>query len=289
MAKILITGANGQLGNEMRCVATNDTNNNYVFTDVADLDITDTNSVSSFFKEINPDFVVNCAAYTAVDKAEDEIEVCSLINSKAVENIATAAKDIDCKVIHISTDYVYDGNATKPYNENDITSPKSVYGKTKLKGEEAILTILPNSGIVIRTAWLYSTYGKNFVKTMIDLGKVRDSLNVVNDQKGTPTYAADLALAINQIINTPTFIPGIYNYSNEGECSWYEFACLIHELAEVKCKINPIPTEQYPTKATRPKYSVLNKNKIKETYGITIPNWEESLKKCIDILNKNNI
>ncbi len=289
MAKILITGANGQLGNEMRCVATNDTKNSYVFTDVADLDITDAKAVASFFKELNPDFVVNCAAYTAVDKAEDEIELCSLINSKAVENIATSAKNIGCKVIHISTDYVYDGNATKPYNEDDITSPKSVYGKTKLKGEEYILTILPNSGIVIRTAWLYSAYGKNFVKTMIDLGKVRDSLNVVNDQKGTPTYAADLALAINQIINTPTFIPGVYNYSNDGECSWYEFACLIHDFAGVKCKINPISTEQYPTKATRPTYSVLNKNKIKETYGITIPNWKESLKKCIGLLNKNNI
>lgn len=289
MAKILITGANGQLGNEMRCIATNDTKNSYVFTDVADLDITNAKTVTSFFNELKPDFVVNCAAYTAVDKAEDEIEVCSLINSKAVENIATAAKNIGCKVIHISTDYVYDGDATKPYNEDDITSPKSVYGKTKLKGEESILTILPNSGIVIRTAWLYSTYGKNFVKTMIDLGKVRDSLNVVNDQKGTPTYAADLALTIKQIINTPTFIPGIYNYSNEGECSWYEFACLIHELAGVECKINPISTEQYPTKATRPAYSVLNKSKIKEIYGITIPNWEESLKRCIDILNKNNI
>ena len=217
MAKLLITGANGQLGSEIRNLAKSDDINSYIFTDIEELDITDLNAVCNYTQIHKPDFIINCAAYTAVDKAEEEIELCTKINCLAVENIAKGAKSIGAKVIHISTDYVYGGDSSTPYIESDATEPKSVYGTIKLKGEMVLKDILPEDSITIRTSWLYSTYGKNFVKTMIMLGKERESLNVVSDQRGTPTYAKDLANAIIQIVNAKNFIAGTYNYSNEGE------------------------------------------------------------------------
>ena len=285
MAKFLITGANGQLGNEMRCIANNDNINSFIFTDVQELDITDLDAVCNFAEIHKPDFIVNCAAYTAVDKAEEDIELCSKINCFAVENIAKAAKNIGAKVIHVSTDYVYGGDAITPYLESDKCNPKSVYGKTKLDGENKLQEILPNDSVIIRTSWLYSTFGKNFVKTMITLGKEQDSLNVVSDQRGTPTYARDLAKVIMAVAEAKEFVAGIYNYSNEGECSWYDFTCEIHNIAVIKCSVNAITTEEYPTKAQRPAYSVMEKSKIKNTFGLTIPNWKESLKDCIELLN----
>lgn len=287
MAVLLITGANGQLGNEMRCIADCDNINSFIFTDVEELDITNFSDICNFVEIHKPDFIINCAAYTAVDKAEDDNEICAKINTLAVENLANAAKIANAKIIHVSTDYVYGGDATMPYIESDTTNPKSVYGKTKLHGEIALANILPEQSITIRTSWLYSSYGRNFVKTMISLGKERESLNVVCDQRGTPTFARDLANAIMSIVKSNKFEAGIYNYSNEGECSWYEFACEIFKLAKIDCKVNAITTDQYPTKAQRPAYSVLDKSKIKRVYGLEIPEWRESLKECIKLLNSN--
>ncbi|MBR2476148.1 MAG: dTDP-4-dehydrorhamnose reductase [Bacteroidaceae bacterium] len=287
MAVLLITGANGQLGNEMRCIADRDNVNSYIFTDVEELDITNFSDICNFVEIHKPDFIINCAAYTAVDKAEDDSEICAKINTLAVENLANAAKIANAKVIHVSTDYVYGGDATMPYIESDTTNPKSVYGKTKLEGEIALANILPEQSITIRTSWLYSSFGRNFVKTMISLGKERESLNVVCDQRGTPTFARDLANAIMSIVNSNKFESGIYNYSNEGECSWHEFACEIFKIADIDCMVNAITTDQYPTKAQRPAYSVLDKSKIKKVYGLEIPEWRESLKDCIKLLNSN--
>lgn len=287
MAVLLITGANGQLGNEMRCIADRDNVNSYIFTDVEELDITNFSDICNFVEIHKPDFIINCAAYTAVDKAEDDSEICAKINTLAVENLANAAKIANAKVIHVSTDYVYGGDATMPYIESDTTNPKSVYGKTKLEGEIALANILPEQSITIRTSWLYSSFGRNFVKTMISLGKERESLNVVYDQCGTPTFARDLANAIMSIVNSNKFESGIYNYSNEGECSWHEFACEIFKIADIDCMVNAITTDQYPTKAQRPAYSVLDKSKIKKVYGLEIPEWRESLKDCIKLLNSN--
>lgn len=287
MAVLLITGANGQLGNEMRCIADCDNINSFIFTDVEELDITNFSDICNFVEIHKPDFIINCAAYTAVDKAEDDNDICAKINTLAVENLANAAKIANAKIIHVSTDYVYGGDATMPYIESDTTNPKSVYGKTKLDGEIALANILPEQSITIRTSWLYSSYGRNFVKTMISLGKERESLNVVCDQRGTPTFARDLANAIMSIVKSNKFEAGIYNYSNEGECSWYEFACEIFKLAKIDCKVNAITTDQYPTKAQRPAYSVLDKSKIKRVYGLEIPEWRESLKECIKLLNSN--
>ncbi len=287
MAVLLITGANGQLGNEMRCIADRDNINSFIFTDVEELDITNFSDICNFVEIHKPDFIINCAAYTAVDKAEDDNEICAKINTLAVENLANAAKIANAKIIHVSTDYVYGGDATMPYIESDTTNPKSVYGKTKLDGEIALANILPEQSITIRTSWLYSSYGRNFVKTMISLGKERESLNVVCDQRGTPTFARDLANAIMSIVKSNKFEAGIYNYSNEGECSWYEFACEIFKLAKIDCKVNAITTDQYPTKAQRPAYSVLDKSKIKRVYGLEIPEWRVSLKECIKLLNSN--
>lgn len=285
MAKFLITGANGQLGNEIRRIANIDELNSYIFTDIQDLDIADLNAICNFVEINKPDFIINCAAYTAVDKAEDNIALCTKINCEAVKNIANAAKANGAKVIHVSTDYVYGGNAKKPYSESDETNPKSVYGITKLNGEKRLLEILPNDSVIIRTSWLYSTYGNNFVKTMIQLGKERESVNVVGDQQGTPTYARDLAKVIIAIAEAKEFVAGIFNYSNEGECSWFDFACEIHHYAGIKCNVNAITTDEYPTKAQRPAYSVMDKSKIKRTYGIDIPEWKKSLKDCIELLN----
>ena len=275
--KILITGANGQLGNELQKIASIYPHLEFFPTDIDTLNLCNKEEVKSFLNKISPEYIVNCAAYTAVDKAEDEIEMCYQINRDAVRNLAETAQK-HTRIIHISTDYVFDGTAKTPLHESDRTNPQSVYGKSKLAGEEILMQIRPES-IIIRTAWLYSSFGNNFVKTMIRLGKERDSINVVNDQIGTPTHAGDLAKAILDII-VSGWSPGIYHYSNEGVCSWYEFALKIHELAGIPAgKLHPIPSSEYPTKAKRPMYSVLDKTKIKSTFQIVIPEWEESLKK----------
>lgn len=281
---ILVTGSNGQLGNEIRRISANHENNfRFFFTDVAELDITDLKAVDSFIKENNIKYIINCAAYTAVDKAEDDVDLCYKINRDAVANLGLAATNNNAKVIHISTDYVYDGTANKPYVETDTVNPQSVYGKSKQEGEAELLKACADS-IIIRTAWLYSIFGNNFVKTMIKLGKEHETLNVVADQRGTPTYGTDLAKTIVKILDFSEangFKPGIYHYSNEGATTWYDFTLAIHKEAGINtCKVNPITTEQYPVKATRPKYSVLDKTKIKSTFNLTIPKWEESLNNC---------
>lgn len=283
MIQVLVTGANGQLGNEFRILA-KDSNLSFIFTDVAELDITNSSAISLFLTQNKIDYIINCAAYTAVDKAETDIELATLINSKAPELLAIESKKRNIKFIHVSTDYVFDGKNYKPYIETDIVSPQSVYGNTKLQGELNALRENSNT-IIIRTSWLYSSFGNNFVKTMIRLGNEKDSLGVIFDQVGTPTYAKDLAQTILTIISSD-FIPGIYHYSNEGACSWFDFAKEIHDLTKINCNVNPIETKDYPTPASRPHYSILNKSKIKNTYNIQIPHWKESLKKCIEKLEK---
>lgn len=285
---ILITGAKGQLGSELQAIQSQYPELNFIPTDVDELDLTDKKAVAAFVKAHAIDYIVNCAAYTAVDKAEDDAELCYKINRDAVKNLAEAAVG-KAKIIHISTDYVFDGTATVPYKETDATHPQSVYGKSKREGEEVLLSVCPES-ILIRTAWLYSIYGNNFVKTMLRLGKERSELNVVYDQQGTPTYAADLAQAIASIIvyseKEKRFPAGIYHYSNEGVTTWFEFTEKILQFAGITtCTVHPIPTSQYPTKATRPMYSVLDKTKIKETFGLIVPEWEQSLQKCVQLLS----
>lgn len=284
---ILITGANGQLGKEMQKLLENSNNFCTHFTDIEELDITNLNAVENFTITHNIQYIINCAAYTAVDLAENNIEIAEEINHIAVENIGKAAFKANARVIHVSTDYVFDGTSCRPYIEEDKTNPQSVYGITKLNGEKALVKILPNCHIVIRTSWLYSSYGKNFVKTMLNLGKTKNNLNVVADQIGTPTHAGDLANVIYQIISGDKWIPGIYHFSNEGVCSWYDFTKMIHKIAGITgCSVKPISTEEYPSLAKRPAYSVLNKTKIKKTFGVEIPYWIDSLEKCINELNK---
>ncbi len=289
---VLVTGANGQLGSELRrATVDHEANLNFIFTDVAELDITNLQVVDQFVKDNNIKYIVNCAAYTAVDKAEDDIELCYKINTEATRNLGIAATNNEAKVIHTSTDYVFDGTGNRPYLETDAVNPKSVYGKSKQEGEAALLQACPDS-IVIRTAWLYSIYGNNFVKTMIKLGTERDALNVVADQTGSPTNAADLARVIVKILDRSEslnhFDAGIYHYTNEGVTSWYDFTVAIHKYAGITtCKVSPITTDQYPTRASRPQYSVLDKNKIKTTFELAIPQWEDSLKVCVDELKQN--
>ena len=290
MKNILVTGAYGQLGNEVRILSANYPEYNFLFTDVDSLDITDKNELIDFVTGNDIRYIINCAAYTAVDKAEDDAELCEKINATAVKNLGLAAAEAGAGIIHVSTDYVFDGSSCRPYTEDMPTKPCSVYGKTKLKGEKNLLKACPNA-IIIRTAWLYSPFGNNFVKTMIKLGSERESLNVIFDQVGTPTSALDLAAAIlkamDQTIDTDHEKGGVYHFSNEGVCSWYDFTIKIHEIAGIKtCKVNPIETKDYPTKAARPHYSVLNKSKIKQTFNITIPHWEASLKDCIKELSE---
>ena len=276
----LITGANGQLGNEMRILSAENSEYTYFFTDVAELDICNEQAVSDFVKANNIHVIVNCAAYTAVDNAEDNVELCTKLNADAVGYLAKAAEANEAEFIQISTDYVFDGTAHIPYQETEPTCPNSVYGHTKLAGEQNALSLCSRS-LVIRTAWLYSTFGNNFVKTMIRLGKERDTLGVIFDQEGTPTYARDLARAIFAAIRQGV-VPGVYHFSNEGVCSWYDFTKAIHRLAGITtCSVKPLHTSEYPTKAKRPHYSVLDKTKIKNMYGIEIPYWEDSLKECI--------
>ena len=278
--KLLITGANGQFGNEMRVLAAQHPQHTYIFTDVQELDICDQQGVDHFVAQHRPDVIVNCAAYTAVDKAEDNAELCDRLNHLAPAYLAEAAQAHGAALIHISTDYVFDGIAHIPYTEDTRPCPNSVYGRTKLAGEQEVLAHCTRS-MIIRTAWLYSEFGNNFVKTMLRLGKERETLGVVFDQIGTPTYAADLASAIYAAIEHG-IVPGVYHFSNEGVCSWYDFTIAIHRLARIdSCKVSPLHTDEYPAKAPRPHYSVLDKTKIKQTYGIDIPHWEASLAKCL--------
>lgn len=280
LKNILITGANGQLGNEMRIVAANQGYATYHFTDVAELDICDEEAIDRFVVDHDIDCIVNCAAYTNVNKAEEDAILCDKLNHLAPANLARIAAKHGAALIHISTDYVFNGEHYTPYTENDATCPNSVYGSTKLAGEEAIMALCPTA-VIIRTAWLYSTFGNNFVKTMLRLGSERTELGVVFDQVGTPTYAHDLACAIQQIIIKGT-VPGIYHYSNEGVCSWYDFTKAIFDLGGITtCTLKPLHTNEYPTPAARPHYSVLDKTKIKQTYGIEVPYWMDSLRNCI--------
>jgi len=280
---ILITGCNGQLGNEMQLLEKEDAANNYFNTDVAELDITNVEAIEQFLAANNIEGIVNCAAYTAVDKAEANEEFCTLLNAEAPGYLAHAIEKRGGWMIQISTDYVFDGTQHIPYQEDEDTCPNSVYGRTKLVGEFNVLKLCQQS-MVIRTAWLYSTFGNNFVKTMIRLGNERPELGVIADQIGTPTYARDLARIIMTAISEG-IQPGIYHFTNEGVASWYDFTKAIHRLAGITtCHVRPLHTSEYPTAAQRPPYSVLDKTKIKQTYGIEIPYWEESLKECIDKL-----
>ena len=280
---ILITGCNGQLGNEMQLLEKENPQHTYFNTDVAELDITSQEAIEAFVRENEIDGIVNCAAYTAVDKAEENQELCHLLNAIAPGYLAAAIAKRGGWMIQISTDYVFDGTNHTPYVETAPVCPNSVYGSTKLDGEKAVMAACPQS-MIIRTAWLYSTFGNNFVKTMIRLGKEKPELGVIFDQIGTPTYARDLAVAIFAAINQGVK-PGLYHFSNEGVISWYDFTKAIHRIAGITtCHVRPLHTEEYPTPANRPHYSVLDKTKIKQTYGIEVPYWEESLKECIEKL-----
>ncbi len=288
MKKILITGANGQLGSEIKYLENLYDEYEFVFTDVEDLDITNLDEINNFFKDKNFSYLINCAAYTAVDKAEEDIELATLLNKTAVGYLAQAAKKYNVAMIHVSTDYVFDGTNHTPYKESDPTKPNSSYGKTKEEGEKEFLSSGVD-GIIIRTSWLYSGYGNNFVKTMLKYGKERDELRVIFDQIGTPTYAADLAETILNILTIadedPTKLkPAIYHYSNEGVASWYDFTREIIDLSSIDCDILPIETKDYPLPANRPFYSVMNKALIKKTFSIEIPYWRDSLIDCLTFL-----
>lgn len=285
--RILVTGAAGQLGNELHNVLEQNKPGITLYTDIHDLDLTDAAAVRKYIVDNEISHIVNCAAFTAVDKAEQEQAICAKVNTDAVKNIAEVAADYGVKVIQISTDYVFDGTAHMPYRESDKVNPISTYGTTKRKGEMVLLSMSPDA-VIIRTAWLYSPYGNNFVKTMLRLGAERSELGVVCDQIGTPTYARDLAEAIYAILTARQWVPGIYHFSDEGACSWYDFTKAIHRIAGITgCNVKPIMTDDYPTAATRPPYSVLDKTRIKKTYGITIPHWEESLQNCIKQIQNN--
>ncbi len=292
--KVLITGSNGQLGSELKELVSNSKleiqNYTFIFADSKLLDITDHQAVKKIIVDNDIKVIINCAAYTAVDKAETDIEMVDKINHLAVANMAIVAKEHDIKLVHISTDYVFDGQNYKPYIESDATNPQGVYGATKLAGEQAILDINPKDSMIIRTSWVYSYYGNNFVKTMLRLGRERDSLGVIYDQVGTPTYAKDLAEVILDILRKNQYCQSelvsesqvkIYNYSIEGVASWYDFAKEIMDIANISCQVNPIETKDYPTPAKRPHYSVLNKSKIKSDFDIELQYWKDSLKDCV--------
>jgi dTDP-4-dehydrorhamnose reductase len=289
MTKILVTGANGQLGNELRSLEKAYPAFSFIFTDYEELDITNKTAVDTFFEQSKPDYLINCAAYTAVDKAETEQDKAYLLNADAPCILAMAATKFQCKYIHISTDYVFDGSSYIPYTETMPIKPMSVYGTSKAMGETNVIAEHKDA-IIIRTSWLYSSFGNNFVKSMIKYGNERDELNIVFDQVGTPTYAHDLAHTVLEIISktaakTKEWIPGIYHYSNEGVCSWYDFTKEIHAIKAIKtCNVKPIESKDYPTPVRRPHYSVLNKKKIKTTFDISIPYWKDSLEECLKLL-----
>ena len=279
---ILVTGGNGQLAASIRELAPSYTSFKFIFRESDSLDITDSNLVNTFFLQNRIDWVINCAAYTAVDKAETESDLAYNVNKKGAENLAKGCPD-NIKFIHISTDFVFDGQKDTPYNEEDSTNPIGVYGHSKLEGEIAVTSSLEKY-YIIRTAWLYSEFGSNFLKTMMRLAETKSEINVVKDQIGSPTYALDLAKALMKIITEDNNKFGIYHYSNEGEISWYDFAKTIFDITKSTIKVNPIPSSEYPTPAKRPKYSVLDKNKIKDAFDAEVPNWKDSLKKAISKL-----
>ncbi|MBQ1858654.1 MAG: dTDP-4-dehydrorhamnose reductase [Paludibacteraceae bacterium] len=279
---ILITGSNGQLGNEVRVLSAQHSKHRYFFTDVAELDITDNQAVSAFVAENAIDLIVNCAAYTNVDKAEEDEATAMKINAEALSVLGGQG----VRVIHVSTDYVFSGDEHVPCRESDPVAPRTAYGRTKYEGEKRLLAVCQDA-VILRTAWLYSSFGNNFVKTMIRLGHEKETLGVVFDQIGTPTYAADLAQAIFTVIESPVWHPGIYHFTNEGVCSWYDFTITIHELAGIKtCKVSPILSEEYQYRTPRPHYSVLDKSKFKKTFGVEIPYWLDGLKRCMKELEQ---
>lgn len=287
MAIILITGSKGQLGNELQVVSKNFYGYDFIFTDIDSLDITNAEQTSEFIKKTKPDWIVNCAAYNLVDKAETEPDQALLINASAVKNITEAVTGSGCRFIHISSDYVYNGKSNVPYNELVPANPLSAYGRSKLAGEK--FALLHQGSMIIRTSWLYSSFGNNFVKTILRHAAEKEFLKVVFDQTGTPTYAADLAGAIMSIIsgvirNQIAMNPGIYNYSNEGVCTWFDFACEIIKEGGLTCDIRPVLSKEFPQIAQRPGYSVMDKTKIKENFGLSIPHWRTSLTKCVKLL-----
>ena len=284
--RILITGANGQLGSEFRALASHHSAE-FIFCDVDEMDLSQESSMEQFLANTRSDLIIHCGAYTQVDGAEDQKELAFAINANAPAVIARHCANTGCRLIQVSTDYVFDGNGNMPISEEDRPNAQSVYGASKLEGEKQILSILDNA-YIIRTSWVYSAYGKNFVKTMLRLGQERDELNVVVDQAGTPTYAADLAAAILKIVDQwpGNDRPGIYHYSNWGVLSWYDFAKTIFDLAGVKCHVNPIPSSGFPVKAQRPAFSVLDKTKIASTFHLDIPYWRDSLERCLEEIRK---
>jgi dTDP-4-dehydrorhamnose reductase len=296
--RILVTGKNGQLGRSIQKIVNTDTKignnqspNEYIFVGKEDLDLSSESSISHYFNNNKFDIIINCAAYTQVDRAEQESELANQINHLAVKQLASIASNQQARLIHISTDYVFDGESGKPYTETDTPNPINAYGRTKLAGEKTLQALMPINAIIIRTSWLYSEYGNNFVKTMLRLGRERDELSVVNDQMGSPTYAADLADAILEIIRHNKFRDAgqttqIYNYSNEGEISWYEFAKEIFKIEKIGCEVNPVTSQQYPTPAKRLRNTLMNKDKIVEIFNIKIFNWKSSLNTCMTILKK---
>ena len=290
--KVLITGSNGQLGSEIKELASEYENLECIFKDLPELDICDTDALNTFIIDQHINAAINCAGYTVVDKAEENPEIAEQVNSKGVLNLVNALKKVDGNLIHISTDYVFDGNHSKPYKESDPVRPIGVYGQTKRAGELAVLNGSIDA-IVIRTSWLYSVYGNNFVKTMLRLGNEKKSIQVVSDQKGTPTYAKDLAKMCLDILSDASSTNlskkgSLYHYSNEGVTSWYDFSVAIMELGNIDCKVIPIETKDYPTQARRPLYSVLDKSKIKSDFKVTIPHWRDSLANCIKKINHNS-
>lgn len=284
MKKILVIGAAGQLGQCIRIVAERKNISAIAFPTEKEANILDLSLLETLLEKENPAYIINCAAYTAVDKAEDEVELTKAVNEMGAANLAKACKKTNTTLIHISTDFVFEGNEVKLLSEDDLANPINIYGKTKLDGEIAIANEL-DEHFTIRTSWLYSEYGNNFVKTMLKLGSERDQLNIIADQVGTPTYAIDLAELILTVVQSGSQKYGIYHYSNEGVTSWYDFAHAIFEISGIDIKLNPIPASQYPTPAKRPSFSVMDKSKIKQTFNITIPYWRDSLLRCIKQIN----
>jgi dTDP-4-dehydrorhamnose reductase len=287
LPRILVTGAGGQLGSEFRSIASKHPQYEFLFVTRTELSVADKASVDEYFHQLKPDYCINCAAYTAVDKAESDKEQAFDVNANAVGYLARASVQTGTRFIHMSTDYVFDGSSATPYVESSRANPIGIYGLSKLKGEALCLLHNPVA-MIIRTAWVYSTYGSNFVKTMIRMMNERKEINVVNDQTGSPTYAADLADAIMQIIHTGKWQPGIYHYANAGSTTWFGFATAIKELLQSRCEIKPVTTAEYPTKARRPKFSLLDTNKIRHTFGLNIPPWHKSLERCIFNMQKHN-